>query len=261
MSSAKVPAVERAFTVLDVVRERGPVTLAEIVSATGLNKSSVYYLLQTLVQRRMLDLDDAGRRYHLGIGLVELGAAAAERLTDVTVAKRHLAELLERLSVTFVLYQRVSPSEIVLVDKLERVSRVRITVPLGTRIPIQGGSFGRAFLAFDDNATVDAVLDQGLHAFTPRSVVDKGTFLAELAEVRRRGWAVDHEGFYLGVSTVAAPIFGPDGRIRLVAAAVTFTSALTDHLAEQYGLELRAACQVISTTIAHVESQTIGVAS
>lgn len=252
--SRSVPAVDRAFTILELIRSRGPMNLASLVEATGLNKSTVYYLLQTLVARRVLEPDETGYRYSLGIGLVELGAAAAERLTEITVAKRHLAELLEPMNATFTLYQRVAPTRVTLVDKLERLSRVRVTVPLGSQIPIQGGSFGRAFLAYDDEATVEVVLEHGLQAFTPKSLVDRDAFLAELAEVRRRGWAVDHEGFALGVSAVAAPIFGPDGRVRLVAAAITFTSILTDDLAQQYGERLRHTCDAIGATLADVAS-------
>ena len=63
--------------------------------------------------------------------------------------------------------------------------------------------------------------------------------------MREQGWAVDHEGFALGVSTVAAPIFGPDGKIALVAAAVGFTNLFTDEVAQQCGEELRRVCDRI----------------
>jgi DNA-binding IclR family transcriptional regulator len=252
MSADKAPAVHRAFSILDAIRTNGPMTLTEVVETTGFNKSTAYYLLQALAARHVVELDEAGRRYRLGVGLLELGAAAADGLTDLGVAKRYLAELLEQLNVTIVLYQRLSPTEIILVDKMERVSRVRITLPLGTRIPIQGGSFGRAFLAHDDPADVEQVLEHGLQAFTPRSMVDLDTFRLELAEVRERGYAVDHEGFALGVSSVAAPIFGRGGAISLVAGAVTFAGALTDDVAADYGRHLAAACARISRTLAEI---------
>jgi DNA-binding IclR family transcriptional regulator len=250
VSAERAPAVHRAFAILDAIRAEGPLTLTDAVERTGLNKSTAYYLLQALAARHIVELEEETRRYRLGVGLIELGAAASDGVTDVGLAKRYLAELLERLEVTIVLYQRLGPTEIALVDKLERVSRVRITLPLGTRIPIQGGSFGRAFLAFDEPSAIDAALSGGLRPFTPRSVVDPEVFRGELAEVRQRGWAVDHEGFALGVSTVAAPIFGPDGSVRLVAAAVTFASVLTEDVAAEYGQQLRSVCQRISHTIA-----------
>jgi DNA-binding IclR family transcriptional regulator len=254
VSADKAPAVHRAFAILDAIKAEGPLTLTEIVDATGLNKSTAYYLLQALVARHVVEMDEFGRRYRLGVGLIELGSAASDGLTAIGVAKRYLAELLERLNVTIVLYQRLSPGEIILVDKMERVSRVRITLPLGTRIPIQGGSFGRAFLAYDSPAVVDEVLEHGLQAFTPRSLVDVDAFRAELALVRERGWAADHEGFALGVSSVTAPIFGRDGTVSLVAGAVTFASALTDEVAAEYGEQLRASCDRVSRTIAEVDT-------
>ena len=136
-----------------------------------------------------------------------------------------------------------------LVDKIERVRRVRITVPQGSRIPVQSGSYGRVFLAYDPPHDVDRLLEQGLHALTPKSITNVDAFKEELSLVRERGWAVDHEGFALGVSTVAAPIFSADGRVRLVVAAVTFASGLTDEVAEDYGTQLRQACQHIGQMI------------
>jgi DNA-binding IclR family transcriptional regulator len=243
----RAPAASRAFAILRYLAANGPSTLSEIVDGTGFNKSTTHYLLQTLTRQDAVELDISIRRYRLGIGLIELGAAASEGLTEVGVAKRYLSRILELFNVTIVLYQRASPSEVVLVDKIERVSRVRITLQMGIRVPIQGGSFGRAFLAFDPPSLVDTLLVNGLQAFTPVSVTDVEQFRSELDDVRRLGWAFDREGFALGVSTVAAPIFGAHGSVRLVAAAVGFSSVMTDEVAEDCGSVLREICDEIST--------------
>lgn len=247
----RVPAVHRAMAILRLLRDRSPLTLAEIAAATGINRSTCHYLLRSLVAEGVLDRDDEGPTFRLGVGLVELGAAASEQLTYFGVAKRYLTELLEEMDVTFVFYRRASRDRIVLVDKLERASRVRITVPLGTDIAIQGGSFGRCFLAYDPPAVVDAVLEQGLRAWTPQSVTDPDAFRAELPHVRERGWAVDHEGFALGISTIAAPLFAPGGEILLVIAGVAITSTLDDDTVARWGTRLREVCDRIGATLAH----------
>ena len=248
----RVPAVERTFTILRALAAHGALPLGEIVQECGLNKSTTLYILRTLVALDMADYDETARTYALGPGLMELGMAASSQFSDVAIAKRHLTELLELMNVTIVLYRRLSRDEIMMVDKLERVHRVRITVQAGVHIPIQGGSFGRAFLAFDRPADVDDALRGGLHRFTPKSVTNVRAFRRELATVREQGWAVDHEGFALGVSTVAAPIFGPDGQIVLVAAAVGFTNVLTDEVAQEWGPQLRRVCDRIGETLASV---------
>lgn len=245
----RVPAVERAFAIIRVVAARGPVSLADIVEQSGLNKSTTFYILRTLVTLDVVAYAEASRTYSLGPALMELGHTAAGQFSDVDVAKRNLAELLERLDVTIVLYRRVGVGEIVMIDKLERAHRVRITVQAGEHLPIQGGSFGRAFLAFDDPAIVSEALKDGLHKFTPKSATRVTAFRKELAVTRERGWAVDHEGFALGVSTVAAPIFGTDGRIALVAAAVGFTTLFDDETTDRCGTELRRVCDRVGSML------------
>ena len=245
----RVPAVERAFALIRMLSARGPLSLAEIVEASELNKSTAFYILRTLVGLDVLAYDEANRTYSLGPALMELGITASNQFDEIAVAKRALAELLDRFNVTIVLYRRVDVGEIMMVDKLERAHRVRISVQAGIHLPIQGASFGRAFLAFDEPAVVDEALADGLHRFTPKSITSVAAFRRELNVVRERGWALDHEGFALGVSTVAAPVFGADGRIRLVAAAVGFTNLLTDDVAEACGLELRAICDRVGAAL------------
>jgi DNA-binding IclR family transcriptional regulator len=242
----RVPAVERTFTILRALATSGPSTLADIVDGSGLNKSTTFYILRTLLTLDVVAYDERTRQYTLGPALMELGLIASGQFNDIDIAKRSLAELLETMNVTIVLYRRVNVGEIIMVDKIERAHRVRITVQAGNHLPIQGGSFGRVFLAYDDAATVDEALKDGLHKFTPKSLTRVPVFRRELAEVRERGWAVDHEGFALGVSTVAAPIFGPDGKVVLVAAAVGFTNLFTDEVTRQCGVELRQTCDRVS---------------
>ena len=176
----RVPAVERAFAIIRVLAAQGPLPLADVVEDSGLNKSTTFYILRTLVTLDVVAYDESTRTYTLGPALMELGMTASGQFSDVALAKRHLAELLEVFNVTIVLYRRVGVGEIVMVDKLERAHRVRITVQAGNHLPIQGGSFGRTFLAFDDPKTVDEALKDGLHKFTPKSLTRVAQFRREL---------------------------------------------------------------------------------
>lgn len=245
----RVPAVERAFTLIRALSAEAPMTLAELVDTSPMNKSTAFSILRTLDRLEVVDYDARNRTYSLGPALMELGLLATAQHSEVETATRALTALRDELAATVVLYRRASPDEIILVEKIERADQVRITVQAGMRIPIQGGSFGRAFLAFDDAEDVASVLRDGLHRFTSKSVTRVSTFERELATVRRRGWAVDHEGFALGISTVAAPIFGADGSIVLVAAVVGLTSLVTAQIADQYGVRLREVCDDIGVSL------------
>jgi DNA-binding IclR family transcriptional regulator len=224
---------------------QGPLSLAEVVEETGLNKSTIFYTLRTLVALDVVAYDEGTRAYGLGPALMELGLIASGQFSDVAVAKRNLAELLEVMNVTIAITRRASLTEIAMIDILERAHRVRIAAQAGELQPVTAGAVGEAFLAFDDPQTVDRVLEGGLKELTPKSITRPEVFRKELAVVRERGWAVNHEGFALGVSTVAAPIFGADGKVALAAVILEFTSLLTDEVANEYGENLRRVCDRI----------------
>ena len=245
----RVPAVERTFAIIRLLAVRGPLSLAEVVEESGLNKSTAFYTLRTLVTLDVVAYDEGTRTYTLGPALMELGMIASGQFSDVAVAKRNLAELHEVMKVTVALCRRVSPTEFMLVDVLESPHRVRIAVQPGERVPVYVAAVGRAFLAFDDPKAVDRVLKDGMREFTPKSITRPAAVRNELIAVRERGWAVDHEGFSLGVSTVAAPIFGADGQVALVAVIVEFASLLTDEVAKDYGEQLRRVCDQIGRTL------------
>ena len=51
------------------------------------------------------------------------------------------------------------------------------------------------------------VREQGLAAFTERTITDPARLAAELAAIRARGWAMDDEERTEGMRCIAAPIF------------------------------------------------------
>lgn len=242
----RAPAVSKALTVLDALAHLGPSSLAEIVERSGLNKSSVYYILKTLVARSVADYSSEQRLYRLGPALLGYGAAAAAQFDELALTRRELSRLSADVEATLVVYRRVDAETITIVDRIEYPGRVRITVQSGERIPIQGGAFGRAFLAYDSEEETRHILRNGLQSFTPKSVTDVTDFLEELKSVRSRGWAVDHDGYVLGISSVAAPVFSPGGDVVTVIAIVGFTDVIDDARAAEFGAQLTNASRAIT---------------
>ncbi|MFB7494466.1 IclR family transcriptional regulator [Streptomyces sp. NPDC056161] len=73
-------------------------------------------------------------------------------------------------------------------------------------------ALGKAVLSQLDPAEVQRRLTWPLEKLTPDTVVDPDAFLAELAEARLRGWAVDDGENAVDVRCVAVPLgVSPDG--------------------------------------------------
>ena len=89
-----------------------------------------------------------------------------------------------------------------------------ITSRTGGRLPAHVTGVGKVILAYSPAAVVKARIDAGLPRYTPRTITTPGALMRELRVVRTEGTAYDREESNIGISCVAAPVFGHDRRIR-----------------------------------------------
>ncbi len=226
-------AVERAIAILRSFERRDEWSLSELVAELGLNKSTAHGILTTLVEHRFLLRDPATRRFRLGPALIRLGHLAHEQLDVRRVARPHM-EALARETDKTVLLGTFGDDAIIVIDKVDPVGTLHVSATIGQRIPFSAGSFGRVFLAWMPPDEVDRLLaTHGLEPFTPSSITDPDDYRAELARVRRQGYAIDdREEFLLGVRAVSVPLRGIDDRVVAGLTVVGFTSRLEDQPGE-----------------------------
>jgi DNA-binding IclR family transcriptional regulator len=72
---------------------------------------------------------------------------------------------------------------------------------------------GKVLLAYADAVTRKRVLGGQLHRFTGHTVTRVAVLEAELATVRRQGWAETSEELEIGLNGVAAPIHDATGKV------------------------------------------------
>ncbi|MEV7781388.1 IclR family transcriptional regulator [Kitasatospora sp. NPDC088351] len=187
-------SVDRALTILGSLGD-GPVTLEQAATGIGVHKSTALRLLRTLEEHgfvhRQSDL-----RYRLGGRLLSLAHRALEEIDVRQVAAPHLAALNERCGFTVQLAV-LQDGEVLYLDELAgrwdgaaaRPSRI------GRRAPAAGTAIGRVLLA---GLPEDGAREDGLPA--------------ELAAVRRQGWAAESAEHREAVTCVAAPVAGSGGQ-------------------------------------------------
>jgi IclR family transcriptional regulator, acetate operon repressor len=217
-----VTLLARAASIVGAFDEPSPVlSLAELTARTGLPKSTVHRIVAELLDLRILEWQESGvsgAGYHLGMWLFERGELVPvhrslsdaalpvmEDLREATRQRIHLA-VLDGVDVVYV--------EILGTGGLEVVSRT------GGRLPAHATGVGKAMLAYSPAATVQARIEAGLPRLTPRTISTSGGLVRELRKIRSVGMALDLEEAQLGVSCVAAPVFGAD---RKVAAGLSVT--------------------------------------
>ncbi len=200
-----VGVLDRSVAILDAVG-RGSRTLAEVVAATGLSRTTAHRLLQALERHALLS-HERGAGYRLGPHLGSLAAGSFRAMPWRELALGPLSRLAEATGESAQLYVREADVR-VCVAVVESANELRTSVPVGARLPLTAGSAGKVFLASASPSDRDRLIDAAT-ALTGRTPT--GAKLSrEVATVRRRGWAAsagEREG---GVGSLSVPVRGAD---------------------------------------------------
>lgn len=192
-----VGVIDKSVSVLTAL-ETGPLNLGELVELTGLPRPTAHRLAQAWEYHQFIDRDPDGR-FRLGPRLAQLASAIhADRL--IAAAGPILAALRDRTGESAQLYTPRGRYRIC-VAAAERQSGLRDTVPVGSSLSMKAGSAAQILLAWEEPERIR------------RGIVDARFSAAELATVRRRGWAQSAEEREPGVASVSAPVTGPAGKV------------------------------------------------
>lgn len=225
-----------------------PLGVTGIVEQAGVNKSSVHRLLQGLIDLNFVCRDVETRLYKPSVRLWSLAAAAIANLDVRQASLLTMRELLAVLNETVHL-SVLEGEEVVYVAKLESSEPVRAYSQVGGRAPAHCVATGKALLAHEPQARLDALRGR-LQGFTSCTIVDDRLFAKEVGRVRARGYAVNRGEWRESVRGVAAPIFGVD---RIAVAAIGISAPASRLKAGQYGRigeVLKVAARDISNRLA-----------
>lgn len=194
MESIKLnKSAERVVDVLMLLASQSEaLTLNEICKQLEWPKSSAFELLQTLVHKGFLEIDDPRlKTYKLGIGVFETGMAYLSKLSVSQVARPLLQELNRQTGSTVFLGVE-DKGHIVYLDKAENHSVMRPTAKLGSRRNMHTTGLGKALLAALTDDRIQYILEQGeLIAKTQRSNTTPAQVWQDIQAIRARGYSID----------------------------------------------------------------------
>jgi len=147
MSSPGVAAVNRALEVLDAFTERdASLTLAELASRTGMYKSTILRLIESLTLFGYIQKTQDGT-YRLGPKTLFLGSVYQHHFSPSPFVPRALKRLAEEVNETASFYIREGDMRVCL-HRHEASRAVRASVRQGDRLPMNVGAAGHVILAF-----------------------------------------------------------------------------------------------------------------
>jgi len=215
-SIANAVAILRFLAQLDA-----PLGVNAIARELGLNQSSCFNILRTLVAERFVEFDPSDKRYSLGFGSIDLARRALDPANAFDIARPLLERMARRDDLTIGMWRLTHhPQRLLLVGHCESGAPMHIRLANGQRIPRLAGAMGPLVAA-----VLDVDRDQIAREFASLIwEVSPGIdhFLASVERAREDGWALDSGHYSRGVETLAVPVFD-DGALRYVLSLTTFS--------------------------------------
>lgn len=238
-----IKSAERALDLLECVAGNGThATFKMLGDSLDIPKSSLHGLLDVLVGRGYLSLDAHTRSYKLGIRVLELGHAYKGQNGVAQVAQRFLEAIVAAVNETAHLAE-LSGTENVYLAKVDSQHALRMQSDIGMRRSAHSTGVGKALLAqLNDTEVASRYGGGALPVLTPNTISHVDQLRAELAAIRKRGFAFDNEEGTPGIFCLAVPVHSANSSVLALSVAIPTTRANPAALPNILRLLAEASC-------------------
>jgi DNA-binding IclR family transcriptional regulator len=184
-----IQAVDRAAALLKAVADsRQPLTVVELATTTGLNRSTAWRLLATLDRHGLVERDPVTQRYSVGYAVLQMAAGG-----DYDSLVRRARPVVERLAVKTGETASLAVAKRFDLVYIDQVEAPQVMSPnwLGRAAPLHATSSGKAFLAWLPQEEREALLTPArLKRYTATTITTRAELETELDAVRREGYSI-----------------------------------------------------------------------
>ena len=240
--AASGSSAERSLRLLALLAHEGrALSLAELSVRLGLPKVTAHRLCAQLVDGGFLARDTDERCFTVGPALRKLAFDTLNH--GVVRGLRHelLAALVMRVGETCNL-TTLDGTRVLYIDRVEALWPLRLTLDVGSHVPLHCTASGKLFLAAMRQEQRDALIGQlPLARMTRHTLTSARALKAECDAIATLGHSNDREEFIAGLIAVAVPVRDASGRTRAAIALHAPTARMSLADAQRQLPALRAA--------------------
>jgi len=237
-------SAERSLRLLSLLAAEGrALTLADLAAQLALPKGTAHRICTQLLSAGFLARDVDERSFVVGPALRRLAFDTLNH--GVVRGLRHdvLAELVREVGETCN-FTTLDGTQVLYLDRVEAQWPLRLTLDVGSHVPMHCTASGKLLLAHMAPKDRDAVIaGLTLTRMTRNSIVDPARLRAECKAIVERDHACDNEEFIAGLVAVAVPVRNAAGVVRAAIAvhAPTARMSLEQACAQLEALKTAAA--------------------
>lgn len=253
-SHLKVPALGKGLAILEAIAREPGLGFTGIQERLGIPKSSTHHLISTMCALGLIKQRPLGG-YGLGLKLFELAGIANESNDLLREAMPLLREFAQRVQLTCHLGV-FEQGEAVYLARVEGARDIVVRSHVGQRFPVNCSALGKSLIAWLAPEALDVVIaNLAFEKRMPKTVTNATDFRLQLADVRRRGWALDDEEQAPNCRCIAAPIRDRDGVVVAAISAVGTVEQVEDRRFEMLAGQVIVAASAISESVYSTATQ------
>jgi len=192
---------------------RPELSAKDISELLNIPLSTTYRYLEILVGKGFLTKDSTTKRMVLGPTVFRFANAASSKSSLINLALPHMNKL-TLASGESVFLHVIHQFDAICIGKTEAKSGIRMSLPLGSCLPLHAGATAKVLLAYRDEIFLEGlVMNKGLPRLTENTVTSLEELKRQLAEIRRKGYAVTDSEANPGSTAIAAPLKGIKGKV------------------------------------------------
>ena len=201
----KVKSLGKAMRILECFIGRGELGVTEISSMLGLGKSNVHDILSTFIALGYVEQNKNTEKYRLGYRILELSHSLTSNIGFRKTVYPHMKQLADEFGE--IVYLGVPENfDVIYLDAAYPGHEFMTRAMLGDRAHMYCTGIGKAMLSCMGRTLWEQLIKLPLEAYTPMTITDPQKLIAELEEIRQKGYAVDNMEHEHGVRCVGVPI-------------------------------------------------------
>lgn len=243
-------SIERTFRILKVLGSTPYYfRLADVARRAELSPPTTYRLLATLTELGAVNKDPLTGRYGLGLQIYRLAHRETYMRGLQRLAQPVLRDLSGQLGMTVHL-AAFDGLQAIIQERIAAAAEDRLPIKLGMRVDTHATALGKAMLAFRPPAeSLEIFRNHPLPAHTAQTIRNATTLERELAQIRARGFAIDHGELFPDIRCVAAPILNTTERGNIAISIAGRAEKLSPRRIEQLGKQIVEAAGTIQEAL------------
>jgi IclR family acetate operon transcriptional repressor len=226
-----------------------PLGVTEVARSTGLSKAVAYRILQELCRSSFLWHNGETKKYQPGMSAFAFTDAANQTSQFRSLGVEMLADLAELTGETATLSGRIGHRR-VYIAQVESAQLVRISVEVGTALPLSVGASGAAILAFLPENEIVAALRAPVPAISALTVTDPAAVRARLRQVAEDGYARTESERVADSTSLAAPVRNRFNEVIGCMSVAALSSRLNPKRKEQLAEQVMTLANNLSSRLA-----------